>query len=177
MKLDLKDNDLTMPLPDAVLQRWNDGFLDLDVGAAINTVEEIRLTVYTNTYRSNEALVLRSDGSAAYYRERCKQPHAERPQTYCELRSANTTEFNRVAEFLKENDFFGDHTRPLSKGIWIDVPTVVLSIRGKEGVRSVEISPNGDDSLRVWSYEKVVRGVFESLEWSQPISIGKCPWP
>ncbi len=177
MKLDLKNNDLTMPLPDPVMQRWNEGFLDLDVGAAIKTVEEIRITVYTNTLCSNEALILRSDGSAAYYRERCRQQHAKRPQTYCELRRAITSEFHRVAEFLQTNDFFGDHTRPLNKGIWIDVGTTMLSVRGSEGVRSLEIAPNGDDSLRVWSYENVVRGVFESLEWSQPTSIEKCPWP
>ena len=177
MKLDVSENDLSLPLPDSLLEKWDTGYLDLEVGGAGVPFDEVRLSLISNVYCADQVIILRSSGTVLYYRDRCRAPFRENPQPYCELRRGETSEFPRVARFLVTHGFFGRHDPPPFKGAAVDVGIVTVTTRGPTAIHSVEVFPNGDDSLDSWSYEKILRGVAEEVHWSAPIESAKCPWP
>lgn len=177
IKLDVTGNGISLPVPEPVLRLWDQGRLDIECGGAFTDADEVRLTVLTNVYCANETIVVRSDGKVSYFRERCKTPRAKNPRPYCELRQAETREFHRLTRYLSANGFFELHDRPINKGVWVDVPTVTVTVKGRTGIRAVEIFPNGDDSLQTWSYEKVVRGIVADLTWGAPLRVAQCPFP
>lgn len=177
VRLDLTGSGVSTPLPEPLLARWERGLLEIRGDLPLTDITEIRLFISTNVYCSNEAIIIKNDGTVTRYRERCRKPRATAPKPYCEIQRATTREFSRVARFLASNGFYASHERPLDKGVWVDVSVLTVSVTDPRGVHTVEVSPNGDDSLRAWSYDAVIRGTIADLDWSKPETRTHCPYP
>jgi hypothetical protein len=175
--LEVSGNAISTPLPEALLRRWDAGFLDIDTGGPLTSVEEIRLALLTSVYCTNETIIFRADDSVSYYRERCRRPHSRNPRPYCELRRAKTRDFERLYRFLLANGFFDPHEPPWGASAGeIDGGTTIISVRGPTGIRTRYIGAEAVDALGVWSYEKVLRGAAQDLRWLPAEVVKQCPW-
>ncbi len=159
------------------MARWERGLLEIRGELPLTDTTEIRLFVSTSVYCADDAIIIKSDGTVSRYRERCRKPGATDPKPYCEIRRGKTREFSRLARFLASNGFFSPHERPLDRGVWVDVAIVTVGVTDPRGVHTVEVSPNGDDSLQAWSYDAVIRGAVADLDWSKPETVAHCPYP
>jgi hypothetical protein len=170
----LQGNAIT--LPESVLKRWDAGELDLRIGTSFSAVSEIRLSLGTNVYCADETIVLRRDGTVSRFRERCKQPRSEKhPKPYCEVAQGRTLDFDRLARFLETRGFFGPARTSNYQWTWVDVPITTISATRLGQTSSIEIGFHGDGSLDEWSFEKAIRGVVETTEWTATRQTKKCP--
>ena len=173
MELLLSGNQIATPLPESLIRHR--GPRDIDLGIPVEPITEIRLNSFANFLCGDrEVVVMDVSGAVSDFRERCRRPKAKDPKPYCELSRGRTSEFSRLARFLRTNGFFDTH---VPENACVDCGTLTAEVRGPNGVRTVDVYSSSDGPLRKRPYEKAIREVLDGAKWSRPVIVPKCSWP
>ena len=175
-RLRLNGNHVVGLLPEALLHRsiTNSLWLIADV-AQMTTVslidyEASASAVLCTQYR----VLLRSDGSASRYTEKCRNQTPEDRETYCKVETAKLypKEFAMLAWAIEKNKFYGlkhQYSANVTEGDFYSTRVI------RDGVPHEVVDYVQSGPIELWTIEQLIDGVSGSLEWQAQPEISKCP--
>ena len=167
-RLMLGGNAVTGPLPEALLQKFDQAQLEIEPFSLIHDVEEVLVDV------NNAALLcsgyrarISADGTVRLQRKRCRE-HSRRQtrRVYCEFQQGKTYAFGELARFLIRSGFFADTESPVVNR-WLDVAETTLTAKRAGGVR-VHRSWSRPVSISDWSLETILDDIIVRTQWAAP---------
>lgn len=161
-------------MPQALLQRWLDGELEIAAEAALVTdVSEIALESSSSLLCGGRWITLRSDETATVRETRCRNRTPDDRETYCEVKRGRLPpgEFGRLALLLERDGFLRlqpEYTRNVSHG-----GRDVLRVTRAGAVRQVENYATAGP-VELWSMQRAVEGVAAGAEWESTTEEPEC---
>jgi len=169
--LSLSHNAVKGPLPDVLLQRWDEGLLDVNPISLIHDVDEVRLvSLNYSVLCSGRTVRMAADGTIETVRrlQRGKARICD-----CEYRQGRTFEFARLGRFLVKAGYVVPREVPVRNTVSLDVEdTTATAVRG--GRTFVLFSPNEPDSITSWALSAMLEGVAARADWTLPPSKRAC---
>jgi len=174
--IDLLQNDFSGMLPEPLIQRWLAGKLWISAEPSLLTdisqidFEAAESALLCSTHR----IILRSDGSATLYTERCRNAHPGDRATYCEVMDGHVggPDFPRLGWLVGKNGFFAlrhEYDRSITEGSF-------LSTRVTRAGRTHEVVDYaGAGSADLWAIEEAIEGIASSADWQKTSQEPKCP--
>jgi Leucine Rich Repeat (LRR) protein len=178
-----KLEDLTMlgnrfsgRLPDALMQRWLSGSLWLVAETSLLTdLSEVDFeTSPSSLLCGRRRIVLRADGSAVVYTERCRNATADDRRTSCEVKQGQVDwrDFAHLGLLLEKNGFYTlqtEYNRNITEGTF-------ESTRVSRGGKVYEIVNYADGGpFQLWAVERAIEGVGLSTYWEKTKTEPECP--
>jgi hypothetical protein len=174
--LTLFGNRLSGRLPDALIERWLDGSLNITAEAPLLTdVSEIDFESSPSALLcGQQRVVLRSDTTAVEFTNRCRNATPGDRTTYCEVKQGRIIwgSFARLAWSLERNAFFTmlpKYERNSTEGTFVSI-RVTRDERAREVVDYDRGGP-----LRLWTIESAIEGVASEIDWEKTRTDSKCP--
>jgi hypothetical protein len=163
-RLMLEGNAVKGPIPNALLQRFDQAQLDIEPLSLIHDVEEILVEV------QNPALLcfglrawISADGNVRRERKMCREKNGQVTRdVYFEYQQGKTHDFDRLARSLVRSGFFSD--TPSSTNLWVDVVETTVTAKRIGGV-SKRRSWSNSLSMSEWDLEMQMYGVLAEVEW------------
>jgi hypothetical protein len=172
-RLTLGGNKIKPPLPDGLLQRFDEGSLKIDPLSLIHDVNEVAFdfsnpSMLCSGYKAK----ITSDGNVHMQRKLCREDGKKGSESYCEYRDGRTYDFDMLGRFLVRNGFFSGPEKSLAfGGSDMGQLTVTAKRRTTGPVTRTWIGPS---SLRDWSLDLVLEGIIAKTEWSVPSTEKAC---
>ncbi len=169
-------NHLSGMLPDALVRRWRLGLLDVSAeGSLLTDVSEIDFESSASALLcGRDRIVLRSDGSAVFFTERCRNTTPKDRATFCEVKEGRILgmEFATLALLVEKNGFFSlqrNYQRNITDSLF-------LSTRVTRGAKTYEVVDYaGGGPFELWVIQRAIEGVASSIEWEKTKTLAACP--
>ena len=169
-------NHVSGKLPDNLIKKWLSGSLWI-IGepSAFTDVSEVDYeSLSTSVLCAKNRIILRSDGTAKLFTEKCRNKAPQDRVTYCEVKEGSIfgDTFGTLAVLLEKNRFYSlrrKYYRSVSDSS-IDSLRVV---RGGKTYEVVEYA--GGSPYELWIIAGFVTGLEVGLDWEKTTSIPKCP--
>jgi hypothetical protein len=167
----LRGNAVKGPIADILLQRWDEGQLEINPLSLTHDVEEVLVDV------SNPALLcggykvkMTAEGTVHSERKLCRARHGKQTrEVYCEYRQGKTLEFDLLGRFLVRSGFFAD-PEPLAGTEGQDIGiTNIAATRGSGVHRS-----RSDPSISIWAVGAILEGIIARVKWTAPATTSSC---
>jgi hypothetical protein len=175
-RLTLRGNNIKAPLPDGLLQRFDEGRLKIDPLSLIQDVDEVVFdfsnpSMLCSGYKAR----ITSDGSVHLERRLCRQSDKQAPEPYCEQRDGRTYEFDMLGRFLIRSRFFSEPEDSVTFG-GSDIGQLTLTAKRRPAT-PVSHTWTGPTSLRNWSLAVMLEGIVARTDWSTPPTRTACSPP
>ena len=161
-RLDLSGSTVRGPLPDELLQMWDDGELQINPRSLVSDVDEILVD------QNNSALIcfgyrakFASDGGVQLENRRCRENGSRTAELFCEQKVGKTNDFIRLGRLLDRSGFFAKmpHDTPRET----DTPeTTITAKRANQG----RVSHTLNGSIQDWSLGMIINGLLDRVEWT-----------
>jgi hypothetical protein len=174
--LSLYGNKITGILPNALIQRWLDGALDISAEAHLLTA----ITVIDYSFLASSALcpqrrvTLDSTGLAFTYTTICRNQTPDDRTTYCDVEQGQLSrgEFARLAWTIERSGFFQlkpNYNRAVTEGVFEDIRVTRAGI-------AVEVTNYADAGpLEIWDIQRAIQGVAADMEVQKKSRTDTCP--
>lgn len=169
-------NRLTGMLPDALIQRWLSGALE------ISAEEPLLTDVTTIDFESSASsvlcarhrILLHADRSAILFTERCRNATPNDRTTFCEVKEGRLWrgEFAKLGWLLQRNSFFTlqpEYLRNVTDATFEST----RATRGGKGYSVVNYAAAGPFGL--WAAQQAIEGEASSVEWDKTSTRAECP--
>jgi hypothetical protein len=169
-------NHLKGVLPEALIQRWLSGTLE------ISAEEPLLTDVSTIDFESASSSILcarhrvlmRADRSVTVFTERCRNATRRDRKTYCEIKNGRLWrgEFSKMAWVLQKNSFF-----TLQHEYWRNITEATFeSTRVERGGKEYEVvNYAAAGPLDLWDIQRAIEGVAGGAEWEKTSTRSQCP--
>ncbi len=172
-RLTLQGNKIKGPLPDSLLQRFDEGRLKIDPLSLIHDVDELEFDFSNSSMLcSGYKAKIRADGSVHLQRKLCRQDGEKGSEVYCEYREGRTYDFDMLGRFLVRNNFFSEPENSTTFG-GSDIGQLTLIAKRRTTAPTTR-TWTGPTSLRNWSLALVLEGVIARTEWNAPPTKREC---
>ncbi len=175
-RLILRGDSIKPPLPDGLLQRTDDGQLEIDPLSLIHDVEEVAFdfsnpSLLCSGYKAR----ITADGRVHLERRLCREDGKQTPKLECEVRNGKTFDFDMLGRFLVRSGFFSDARHSMTfTGSDMGQLTVTANRRS---AASVSHTWTGPTSLSDWSLAVILDGIVARTDWSTPLTRTACSPP
>ena len=174
--LSIFGNHLSGTLPSSLIQRWLARELDLIAeDSLLTTVSEIDFESAASAILcATHRITIRSDGSAVFFTERCRNDKPRDRTTFCEVKKGRLYPytFAKLAWLLDRNkfyDFQSHYDRSITHGAF---ETTRVTCDGKR----YEVSNfAGAGPFELWVIQRAVESVVLSADWESVTTIARCP--
>ncbi|HEY1205296.1 MAG: hypothetical protein ABSH46_23230 [Bryobacteraceae bacterium] len=174
--LDLFGNHLSHVLPDALIQRWEDGSLDLRADTSQFTeVSQIEFDWSANSLLcARQRITLRADGTAVLLTERCRNLTPDDRTTFCEKKEGSLywSRFAKLARLLGKSGFWELHTSYSRNVTHGGFETTRVTRNGK--VYAVENYADAGP-IELWTIQRAIEGAAFGIEWGKSTTQPECP--
>jgi Leucine Rich Repeat (LRR) protein len=174
--LTLLGNRLSGLVPDPLMQRWLAGPLGITAETPLLTeLSEIDYEWSASAVLcARHRIILRLDGSAADYTERCRDATPQDRTTFCEVKEgqAGGEEFARLGWLIEKKGFFDlstEYYRGISDAAFENTR---VTMSGK--VHAVS-NYAASGPFELWIIQRTIEGVAASAEWEKTSTRQKCP--
>lgn len=168
----LAGNDIKGSLPDALLEKFDQGQMDIQPTSLVHDINEINVEIKSVSLRCfGVKASFSADGSVGRERKMCrKEGGREIGEPYLESQRGKTYYFDRFARSLIRSGFFSN--TPSTRGQWIDVGEIIVTARRMGGdIRSRSWSK--PVSMREWELQMQIYGIIEQVQWIGTAEIKK----
>jgi len=169
-------NHLSGKLPDTLIKKWLSGSLWIIAEpSAFTDVSEVDYESGSiSILCAKDRFILRSDGTAKLFTEKCRHKTPQDRVTYCEVKEGRVfgDTLGVLAALLEKNRFYSlrrKYSRPVTD-TFIDSLRVV---RGEKTYEFEEIA--GGSPYELWVIEGFITGLEAGIDWEKTTSISKCP--
>ena len=169
-------NRLSGLLPDTLIRRWENGALDIVADIPQFTdVSQIEFDWIANSVLcARRRITLRSDGSATFFDERCRNATPDDRSTYCEKKegSLHWSRFAKLARLIDKSGFYGlqpSYSRSVTHAAF---ETTRVTRNGE--VYAVENYADAGP-LTLWTIQRAIEGVAFGVDWEKPTTQPECP--
>ncbi|HVP42606.1 MAG TPA: hypothetical protein VMS96_04200 [Terriglobales bacterium] len=174
--LNVLQNHLSGRFPELLLQRWIQGELQIAGEPRLFTaVSEVDFeSVATSILCAQHRIIVRSDGSAIQYTERCRAANPKDRRTFCEIRHGRVWpgDFARLGFSLEWNGFFSlrsNYERDITHGNFRSMRVIA----GDKTHEVVEYAGGGP--LQLWAFQMAIEGIAGQAEWNNTTTRSDCP--
>jgi hypothetical protein len=169
-------NHLSGKVPNVLIQKWLSGSLWLNVETSMLTdVSEVDFESSASALLcARHRIVLRSDGTAMLFTERCRGSKLEDRRTFCEVKQGRIGwhSFAALAWLLNKNDFFALKSN-YSFNVTDSVFNSTRVIRGGKTYEVVEYA--GGSPFELWVIQGFIEGFVSSADWEKTSTTPRCP--
>jgi len=174
--VNIAGNKLSGKLPDALLKKWLSGSLWIVADPpAFTDVSEVDFeSASTSILCSRDRIILRSDGTATLYSEKCRDRTPQDRATFCEVKHGRVfgDEFGTLAALLERNRFYS--LKPKYSRSVTDVG--FSSLRVVRGEKTYEVEEYaGGSPYEFWVITGFIGGLMGRDYWDSTTKIAKCP--
>jgi len=169
-------NHVSGKLPGALIKKWLSGSLWIIAEpSAFTDVSEVDYeSLSTSVLCAKDRIVLRSDGTAKLFTEKCRNKTPQDRATYCEVKEGRIfgDTFGTLAVLLEKNRFYSlrrNYYRSVTDS-FIDSLRVV---RGGKTSEVVEYA--GGSPYELWIIAEFITGLEVGVDWEKTTSSPKCP--
>jgi hypothetical protein len=174
-RLVLRDNAVNGPVPERLLQRFDEGDLEIDPLSLIHNVDEIVFDLGNpSMFCSGYKVKITANGSVHLERRLCRNGNKP-PQVYCEHRDGKTYDFDMLGRFLIRSGFFSEAAGS-STFRGSDMGQVNLTAK-RGSAAPVSRTWIGPTSIANWSLALMLEGIVARTDWSAPPTNGACSGP
>ncbi len=174
--LDLIGNRLSGLLPNTLIRRWENGSLDTVADMPQFTdVSQIEFDWIANSVLcARQRITLRSDGSATFFDEQCRNATPDDRTTDCQKKEGHLhwSRFAKLAHLIDKNGFYGlqpSYSRSVTHG---GFETTRVTRNGR--VYAVENYADAGP-LELWTIQRAIEGAAFDIEWDKTTTQPKCP--
>lgn len=169
-------NHVSGRLPDNLIKKWLSGSLSIVAGpSAFTDVSEVDYeSASVSVLCATDRIVLRSDGTAKLFTEKCRNKTPQDRATYCEVKEGGIfgETFGTLAVLLEKNRFYSLH-RKYYRSV---TDTYIDSLRVVRGGKTYEVEEYaGGSPYELWIIEGYITGLERGVDWEKTTSIPKCP--
>lgn len=167
-------NHLSGMVPSALKSRWLEGQVVIAAEANLLTdISEIDYEYFPSAVLcASHRVILRADGSAVMYSEKCRNATPKDRRTFCEVKEGKNYGFALLAHLLEAQGFF-----ELGKEYDLNITDSVFQstrvVRGGKGTEVVEYA--GGAPFALWAINRAIEGVGASVEWGKTSTQTQCP--
>lgn len=164
-RLVLRGNNVEGPLPEGLLRKFDDGYLEIEPLSLIHDVREI---VYSSnnpsTLCSGFKATFMADGSVQLERRLCPANSNQTELEDCEHRDGKTRDFDMLARFLVRSGFFSPREdSEANRGSDLEQLTLTATRRSIGAVSRMWTPP---PSFAEWSFSVAINGVIRETRWN-----------
>jgi hypothetical protein len=163
----LQGNAVKGPLPDVLLQKFDQAQLDIEPLSLIHDVEEVLVEVDASALLCADFRAwISADGIVRRERKVCRKRNGRQTlEVYYEYQQGKTYDFDRLARCLIRGDYFSDtKSSVLPLWYWFDVADFTVTARRSGGL-SMRRSWSRSPSLWEWNLEMIQNGLIARVEW------------
>jgi hypothetical protein len=173
-RLVLRSNAVRGPLPDDLLQRFDQAQLEVEPLSLVHDVEEVLVDVKNPSLLcSGHRAQISDEGIVHFKNKRCREQNGRQTrEVYCEYREGKTLAFDQLGRFLVASGFFADNdSRGTDK--WSDVAETTVTAKRRSGP-SARRSWSRPISLSNWALEMITDDIVTRTQWAGPAKEGPC---
>jgi hypothetical protein len=169
-------NHLSGKLPDTLIRKWLSGSLWIiaEPSAFTDVAEVDYESLSVSILCANDRLILRSDGTAKLFTEKCRNKTSQDRVTYCEVKEGRVFggTFGTLSALLEKNRFYSlrrKYYRPVTD-------SSIDSLRVVRGEKTYEVEEYaGGSPYEFWVITGFITGLEAGIGWEKTTSISKCP--
>jgi hypothetical protein len=176
-EIDIVLNHVSGKLPDAMIKKWLSGSLWIIAEpSAFTDVSEVDYeSLSTSVLCEKDRIILRSDGTAKLFTEKCRNRTPQDRVTYCEMKEGRIfgDTFGTLAVLLEKNQFYS-----LRRKYYRSVTdSSIDSLRVVRGVKTYEVVEYaGGSPYELWIIAGFINGLEVGVDWDKTKAIPKCPF-
>lgn len=165
-RLALGGNTIKGPLPEVLLNKFDDGQLEVEPSSLVHDLKEVVFHVNNSSLLCSEYKAMISDGgSVRFDRKLCRENGGQQTrEVYCEEREGKTYEFDLLGRFLVRSGFFAS-SEPRNSHRGNDTGESTVSAKRDGGVRVDRLLGT---SVSDWSIGAIIEGIIARTRWSAP---------
>jgi hypothetical protein len=175
-RINLSGNRLSRVLPARLIQRWDEGTLDVMADIPQFTgISQIEFDWIANSVLcARQRITLLADGSAVSFDERCRNATPDDRTTYCQKKEGQLhwSQFARLARLIERNGFYGlqpSYSKSVTHGAF---ETTRVTRNGK--VQAVENYADAGP-LELWTIQRAIEGAASGIDWEKTTTQPECP--
>jgi|SoiMethySBSTD1v2_1073268.scaffolds.fasta_scaffold05971_11 hypothetical protein len=170
-------NELAGTLPASLIRRWLSGDLELTAidGSLLTDIGEVDLEyVPTFSLCARRRIVLRPEGKASMYQERCRSLLSFDWRPYCEIKQGwfYNQDFGRLAHTIEQSSYFS--LKPTySRSVTHSAFEITRVTRNGKTHQVSDYASSGPQEL--WTVRQAITGLADSVHWEDTRTMPACP--
>jgi hypothetical protein len=169
-------NHVSGKLPDNLIKKWLSGSLWI-IGepSAFTDVSEVDYeSLTTSVLCAKDRIILRSDGTAKLFTERCRNKTPQDRATFCEVKEGRIfgETFGTLAVLLEKNRFYSLR-RKYYRSVTDSFIDSLRVVRGGKTYEVVEYA--GGSPYELWIIAEFITGLEVGVDWEKTTSSPTCP--